>query len=114
MNTTEKFEAAKKRVNEIREFHYHLISYIIVNIVLLIFRTPIVLFFMDVGDSTDEGFLRWLDVNTIVFPLLWGIGLFIHYAVVFGLKPKFIKNWEKRKLEQYLKEEEENKSQKWM
>lgn len=113
MKASEKFEAAKKRVEEIRGFYYHLTVYILVNAILLIFRTPIVLFFIDMGDSQDEGFAEWLDVNMIVTPALWALGLFIHYAVVFGLKPKFIKNWEKRKLEQFLQDEEDT-SQKWL
>ena len=113
MNTSDKLEAAKKRVDEIKGFYYHLTVYLIVNIVLLIFRTPIVLFFVDSNETPGEGFLEWVDLNILLTPILWGIALFIHFAVVFGLKPGFIKNWEKRKLEQFLNEDEEP-TQKWM
>ena len=84
MKTSEKLEAAKKRVDEIKGFYYHLTVYIIVNLVLLIFRARIVVFFMDGNESPGEGFLEWVDLNIILTPLLWGVALFIHYAVVFG------------------------------
>jgi len=113
MNTSEKLEAAKKRVDEIRGFYYHLTVYLIVNLILLIFRTRIVLFFFDVNKAPETGFSEWVDLNILITPLLWGVALFIHYVVIFGMKPRFIRNWEKRKLEQFLKEEEEPK-QKWM
>ena len=104
--------AAKKRVNEIKGFYYHLGVYIIVNVVLLLFRSPIKLFFMDINETSGEGFGEWLDINMLLTPALWGISLIIHYFVVFGATPKFIKRWEKRKLEQYLEEEEP--TQDWM
>lgn len=113
MKPSEKYQAARNRVKMIRGFYYHLAIYIIVNIVILAFRTPIVLFFTDVGEPTGDGFLEWVDLNIILTPLLWGVSLFIHYAVVFGLKPKFIKDWEERKLKKFL-QEEEDPAQKWM
>lgn len=112
MENSERYIKAKKKVDDIKGFYYHLTVYILVNIALLIFRTPILLFFLNMGDATDEGFSEWLDFNIVFTPLLWGLGVFIHYAVVFGLKPKFIKKWEKRKLEEILKEEDS--TEKWM
>ena len=112
MKTSEKLEAAKKRVDEIKGFYYHLIVYILVNLALLIFKGRIVLFFLDAGEPKAEGFMDWVDLNILLTPLLWGIAVFIHYFIVFGMKPKFVKEWEQRKLEQFL-EEDEDPTQRW-
>ena len=36
----------------------------------------------------------------------WGIGLVFHAVKVFGLNPFFGKNWEERKIKEYMQEDE--------
>jgi hypothetical protein len=36
----------------------------------------------------------------------WGIGLVFHAIKVFGLSPFFGKNWEERKIKEYMEEDE--------
>ena len=42
----------------------------------------------------------------------WGIGLLFNAAHAFRINPGFSKEWEERKIQQFL-EEEENKQQRW-
>ena len=113
MEKSNRYNRAKKKVDDIKGFYNHLTVYILVNVVLLVINTPLVIFFSDLSsERTPEEFLDWLDWNIILTPVVWGIGLFIHYIAVFGVTPRFVKKWEKRKIEQYLNED--GNSQKWL
>jgi uncharacterized RDD family membrane protein YckC len=86
---TKKDEAylrAKKRVAELKGFYAHLIVFVIVNMILVIINlvfTPRFLWFL--------------------IPLLgWGVGLFFHAVFGFGLFGVFTKEWEERKIKQYM------------
>lgn len=110
-----RFIQAKKRVNQMKRFYRHLSVYVVVNGILLILKLRLFDFFTQQG-ITDEGFYDWLNWNIIGTPILWGIGLLVHGIYVFGLKsralkdikPEFIKKWEVKKLEEFLREEERN------
>lgn len=113
MEESKKYSKAKKRVEDIKGFYQHLIVYLLVNIGLIVLRSPIMVFFADnTPPRADENFLEWLDLNLLVTPLVWGIGLLIHGIAVFGATPGFVKKWEKRKINEYL--EEDNNTQKWL
>jgi len=80
---------AKKRVKKVKEFYIHLIVYICVNS-----------FFIIVNLLNSSGGY-WF-----IFPLLgWGIGLFSHGAGTFNFIPFLNKDWENRKIKQYMEEE---------
>ncbi|WP_274474336.1 2TM domain-containing protein [Mangrovimonas aestuarii] len=82
---------ARKRVESIKEFYTGLIAYCLVN--------PFLIF---INFKTYWGF-QWF-----WFPLLgWGIGLAIHAYMVFVNDGFFGRSWEKRKIEQFMKEEEQ-------
>lgn len=84
---------ARKRIKKIKEFYSHLITYISVNTFLIVINLVF---------SKNGGY--WF-----IFPLLgWGIGLFSHAANVFNFIPFLGKDWEDRKLKQFI-EEERNK-----
>ena len=106
----ERLEEAKKRVAEMKGFHNHLYTYIIINILLLLIRGEFLGFLMDDNRALDPNFLHWIDLNVILTPLLWGIGLFIHGIYAYRHKFQFFKNWEQRQIEKYLREEEESPS----
>jgi 2TM domain-containing protein len=84
----EKYEKAKKRVEEIKGFYSHLIVYICVNIVLVI---------INLVTSPGAIWFYW--------PLLgWGIGLFFHAMGVFVFSKFPGKQWEERKIKEVMKE----------
>lgn len=82
----EAYRVARKRVEIIKGFYAHLIVYVVVNAVLVAINllvTPRFLWFL--------------------FPLFgWGIGLFFHAIFGFGLFGIFTKEWEERKVKEYM------------
>jgi len=88
----EKYEKAKKRVEEIKGFYSHLIVYICVNIVLVIINL-----------ITSPGALWFF------WPLAgWGIGLIFHGLGVFVFSKFPGKKWEERKIKEVMKEMDDN------
>lgn len=84
---------ARKHVEELKKFYGSLISYF--------FFIP---FFIFINYWTSWDF-KWF-----WFPIIgWGIGLIIHAFKIFVNDGSFGRNWEKRKIEQFMKEEEEHK-----
>lgn len=85
MDVEERYERARKRVRELRDFYQHLIIYVIVNSFL---------FLLNFFTSTEHW---WF-----IYPLLgWGIGLVAHALSVFsgGI---FGAEWEERKIKEYM------------
>ena len=82
---------ARKHVEELKGFYYGLISYFLV--------IPFLIF---INYKTSWDF-QWF-----WFPMFgWGLGLTIHAFKVF-VSPKYLGNsWEKRKIEQFMREEEQ-------
>lgn len=92
----ENYRKAKKRVKKKKEFRDHLKSFMITNIIML-------------GMGWMFGFFNaWL---IVVF--LWGIGIFSHYADVYGL-PGFEQDedWERREMEKELRRMERLEAEK--
>ncbi|TBN03638.1 histidine kinase [Hyunsoonleella flava] len=84
---------ARNHVEELKNFYYSLISYCLV--------IPFLIF---INYRTYWGF-QWF-----WFPMIgWGIGLTIQAFKVFVSDKTFGGNWERRKIEQFMREEEENK-----
>ena len=91
-NDFERYQKAKKQVQELKGFYAHLLSYIVSMIVLIYINlayTPEVLWFL------------WTMFG-------WGIGLFFHAMRVFNFFPFFNKEWENKKIKQFLEEEKSN------
>lgn len=83
---------ARKHVEELKEFYYNLISYC--------FVIPF-LVFVNYWTSWD---FQWF-----WFPMFgWGIGLVFHAYKVFVNDGVLGRSWEQRKIEQFMREEEEN------
>ncbi|WP_431166447.1 2TM domain-containing protein [Tenacibaculum halocynthiae] len=96
-----KYLLAKKKVEKIKGFYWHLISYIVVNV----FISSMVIFGLmsDDEDSLIEVLQNFGVYSTWVF---WGIGLFFHWLGVYGDSLFFNKDWEKRKIDEYMKNDE--------
>ena len=103
----DKYDRAKKRIDEIKGFYSHLTAYIIVNIILLLFQLGIFQ-----NGLVDIRIPRWSMFTT---PFFWGIGLFCHWLYVFQYRFDFFKEWEKRKIQEYMDKDEEEfkKTSKW-
>ncbi len=95
-NLSEKYIKAQKRVKQVKEFYKHFTLYLIINLIVIGRRI-----YKDImyGDSVIEAFT---EINNYRFFFWWGIGLIIHGLLVFGTPNVFSKDWEKRKIEEYM------------
>ncbi len=92
---------AKKRVETIKGFYWHLVVFLAVNGFITISG---VMRNMTQGESFMEAF--W-DSATFFTWVPWGIGLLIHGIVVFDVFSFVIgKGWEERKIKEIIEKEE--------
>jgi sensor histidine kinase YesM len=83
---------ARKHVEEVKEFYYSLISYIIV--------IPFLAFI---------NYWTFWEYQWFWWPMLgWGIGLLFHAYKVYVNDGMFGRNWERRKIEEFMREDEAN------
>ncbi len=83
---------ARKHVEEVKEFYYSLISYIII--------IPFLAFI---------NYWTFWEYQWFWWPMLgWGIGLLFHAYKVYVNDGMFGRNWERRKIEEFMREDEEN------
>jgi len=87
----EAYMRAEKKLKDLKGFYWHLFWYVAVNFFLLvnIFR----------GLDSDESIFQYRYFTTAFF---WGIGLFFHWFGVFGKHLIFSKNWEDRKVQEFI------------
>ena len=94
-NEEERYQKAKKRVDEIKGFYGNLTAYIIVNIFFVV---------INLMTSPDHLWFYW--------PMLgWGIGVTFHGLRVFNYMPFLGKDWEERKMKEYTDEDERRKNE---
>lgn len=87
----DRYVRARKRVEEVKEFYYSVISYCIV--------IPFLIF---INWYTSWNF-QWF-----WFPMFgWGIGIAFHAYKVFVNDGVFGRDWERKKIEQYMQEEDQ-------
>ncbi len=89
----EKYKKARKQVEELKGFYYHLIVYCLF--------IPFLIF---INYRTYWGF-QWFWFVIIG----WGVGISFHAYHVFVNNGIFGGNWEQRKIEQFMREEEEQR-----
>ena len=82
------YEDAKKHVKEVREFYEHLMAYCAVNIGL---------FAINMIVSPGQLWFFWATIG-------WGIGVICHGATVFGINRYLNRDWEERKIAEYMDE----------
>ncbi|MCB4799534.1 histidine kinase [Neotamlana laminarinivorans] len=89
-NFSDSYVRARDYVNELKGFYYSLLSYFVV-----------IPFLIYINYNTYWG-VKWF-----WFPMLgWGVGLVLQAFKVFVNNGAFGRNWEKRKIEQFIREEE--------
>ncbi|MGI9552377.1 MAG: 2TM domain-containing protein [Aurantibacter sp.] len=98
------YQRAQKRVAKIMGFYNHLAVYLIVNIVLYLLRDKMTVIFLGerVFDSLE--ILKSIDWDIFGIPIIWGIFLIIHAVKVFGNFSLFGRNWEEKKIRQFMEE----------
>ena len=94
----EAYIRAKKKLEKIVGFYWHLAVYIIINLFLIIL----------IGTQRDDGESFW-SFGTFATALFWGIGLAFHFLGVFGPDFMFGKNWEERKIKEIMDKEEQER-----
>jgi hypothetical protein len=91
-NKEEKYYQAKKQVKKIKEFYTTLLMYCLF--------IPFIIF---IWYNYSRNSIQWF-----WFPILgWGIGLFFQGADAFNKFPVFGKDWEKRKIQEFMNDENE-------
>lgn len=100
METTDqdKFEQAKKKVKDIKGFYTHLTVYLLVNLFLVVAQMGLF------SGSFRIGMPEWSYLTT---PFFWGIGLLFHGLHVFKDQVPLFKNWEQRKIREFMEKEEQ-------
>ena len=88
---------AKERVDELRGFYGNLTAYVVVITGLAVLNYYV--------DGWSYMWFLWAALG-------WGIGLFFHAVNTFRWNPFFGKDWEERKIKEFMDEENENKT-KW-
>ena len=89
----ERYLKAKKRVEEIKGFYGNLVSYLVVNSFLIA---------LNLVTSPNHLWFYW--------PLgWWGLGVLFHGLKVFNYMPFFSKDWEERKIKEFMEKEEQTK-----
>ena len=86
-----KYFRAKERVGVIKKFYVSLMSYFV-----------FIGFLAALNYWTNEWRYPWF----LWAAFGWGIGLVFHAVKVFGLNPFFGKDWEERKIKEYMQEDE--------
>ena len=93
---------AYKRVKQIKGFYVHAMVYVLVNIFIVYGNCY--------GNSNKNfDFWSWQTFSTALF---WGIGLLAHGLSVFGRNIFFGKNWEERKIQEFI-DKEKTKKREW-
>ncbi len=94
----ERYERAKNRVKKITGFYSHLLVYVVINLIVVVINIQQ----LDPGES----YFQWRNFFTLIF---WGIGLFAHGLSVFMPYLILGKNWEERKIKEFMEKERKNK-----
>ena len=97
-NNKNKYIKAKERVNRLKKFYSNLLSYL----VFIAFLAGLNYY---VNGLRSPWFL-WAAFG-------WGIGITIHAFKVFNWLPYMNKNWEDRKIKEYMNEEDGNNTKQW-
>ena len=82
----DRYKAAKSRVAQLRGFYVHLTTFIVVNAFLVT---------LNLLTSPDSLWFYWVLLG-------WGIGLVAHALQVYGSFTIFGRDWEERKIKEYL------------
>lgn len=92
---------AKQKVEKLKEFYQHLMTYILVNLfITFVWKFSFKVFgdFVISNRFDDDGFTH------IPIWFIWGVFLIADAIKTFGFFNLYDKNWEERKIEEFMKE----------
>jgi hypothetical protein len=95
------YKRAEKRLKEIKGFYWHFFWYLAVNIFISTSK---------VMSDLEEGQVFYdvlTDFGTYAIWVFWGIGLVSHWFGVFGKNMFFSKDWEAKKIKEFMDKENE-------
>lgn len=92
MEEKERYERAKKRVEDIKGFYVHLLVYIAVNLGI---------FLINLLTSPGVWWFKWALIG-------WGMGLAAHGLSVFVFSSIMSKDWEEKKIKELMEKNKEN------
>ena len=87
----DRYLRAQKRVKQIKGFYWHFFWYLAVNIFIWV-----------MAYRNSDGSESLFNFGTFSTAFFWGIGLVAHWASVFGKNLIFSKNWEEKKIKEYM------------
>ena len=94
MMNDEKYEKAKKRVEELRKFYGNLVTYTVINVILII---------INLVTSPGSLWFYWVTI-------FWGIAILLHASKVFVFRGKFLgEEWEEKKIKEIMEKEGKSK-----
>ena len=82
---------AQKKLKDIKGFYWHLFWYLAVNIFLWVMIIV-----------NLENWMNIFQYQHFYTAFFWGIGLFFHWFGVFGKGLAFTRDWEERKIKEYM------------
>lgn len=97
-----KLEKAIKKLTILKGFYNHLVVYLIINLLGLLFFLMYGVSNMDKLAELDPNIREWINWNILLTPLFWGIGLFFHWLYAFQKKPGSLRDWEERQIKKYM------------
>jgi hypothetical protein len=90
----EKYEKAKKRVEELKKFYGNLFTYAVINVILII---------INLVTSPGSLWFYWVTI-------FWGIAVLLHASRVFVFRGKFLgEEWEEKKIKEIMEKEGKSK-----
>lgn len=94
----ERLERAKAEVKKLKGFYIHAFIFCVINVMIVIINIQAL--------EPNESYFQFKNFFTLTF---WGFGLLVHGFSIF--LPKWIlgKNWEARKIKEYM-EQDKNRS----
>ena len=99
-----KYIQAQKRVKELKDYYWHLAIYFIINTIITIQKITRNL---ENGETFNEAFF---DFATLAVWLFWGIGILFHTLKVFGSGAFFGREWEERKIKEFMESDKNRQS----
>lgn len=86
MTNRKQVKLAYERLAEIKGFYWHLAAFVIVVAGLLTINMT----------TASDWWVQWVFLG-------WGIGVLAHAIGIFARKPKFVADWERRKVRQQIR-----------